>query len=89
MSSLPSSFLKVDDRTNKCLLCYRKLLKNEKCNILSGKGWSNLQAVAHTWSNIMIPVEDPIQNFIYVYNQVKNVTEAFGKVHKIHAVYLF
>ena len=79
--SIPSSFLSVENRKNKCLLCYHELLKGEKCQNLSEKGWKNFKEIANTWSDINIPLNDQIQNFTFVYDQVKNVDEPFGKVH--------
>ena len=60
---LPSSFLSVDNGNEMCLLCYRELLKSEKYNCLSEKGWESFQANAKTWFNIDIPSEDPLHNF--------------------------
>ena len=61
--SIPSSFLSVENRNIKCLLCYHELLKGEKCQSLSEKGWKNFKEIANTWSDINIPLNDQIQNF--------------------------
>ena len=80
MSEL-DSILSIEDRKSKCLLCNHELLKSEKFQNLSQKGWSNFKEAAKNWSEINIPLEDPVQNFTQVYNEIENLDEPFGKAH--------
>ena len=80
--SVPDALLKVEDDTEKCLLCDKKVVKGEKFQTLTNSGWLNLKEKAKCWSEVNIPNSDNYQHFSLVYDSVAEMEDSFGKTHK-------
>ncbi|XP_057316865.1 uncharacterized protein LOC130657893 [Hydractinia symbiolongicarpus] len=80
--ALSSSFLSLEQTSEKCLLCDGSFSQKDSQKSFSQQGWENLKRIAEEWNCIDIDRNDKYFSFRYVHSRIGDVIEAFGKAHK-------
>ena len=82
MADLSSSFLKINDDENYCLLCRHSLKQNDTVNSFTERGWQTLLNNAAKWRDINIPVNHEFYMFTAAYDHLTKQSVANGEGHE-------